>query len=91
MTLLRDFSRFNVSNCNVFVANNHVYLHPFVRVPAPDRSPWVTAMRGGAWWQRDEWGLEGDTPARPPTRVSPLPPPPTHTWVAIHESRSYVR
>jgi len=38
---------------------------------------------GAAWWQRDERGLEGDVPARPHVHL-PLPPPPTHTWVAIH-------
>ena len=46
---------------------------------------------GAAWWQRDERGLEGDALARPPARMSAPPPLPTHTWVAIHESRSYVR
>jgi len=65
--------------------------HPSVRVPAPDRGPCESPPCGGgaAWWQRDERGLEETCP--PASARLPLPPPPTHTWVAIHESRSYVR
>ena len=104
----------NVSNCNIFVANNRAAASsscavqrpprrsasaaafiacPSVRPPAPDRVP-VSCRRAGegaAWWQRDsgDW-REARSPARPHACL-PLPPPPTHTWVAVHESRSYVR
>ena len=54
---------------------------PSIRAPVPVRPLWVAATRGvgvggASWWERDEWGLEGDTPA---ARL-PIPLPP-HTAV----------